>query len=275
MEEAHQAVTLLNGRRVGRKFIKVSFKKQQTNAPGPQQHMQGQPPQHQQQLQQSHYAAASHQQQPQHMQQQQHPQSQSSAQSPHQRNPSLDINLSSLAAALSLSQNFNSLNPQAVSYPPQNNGWNQPAVATPSSPSLLNYGNQSALPLHLLMQQMQLSQAFPSNYNSPQSNAASVQQQVHQQVAAQHQAQAQQQHQQHSQQQSFGGGNYSPAPAVGVQNSWLPSSPINLPQSALNSNSVYNTNSNYYQNQQQQQQAHQAPQTQQSQQGQSQQHLFM
>lgn len=268
MEEAHQAVTLLNGRRVGRKFIKVSFKKQQTNAPGPQQHMQGQPPQHQQQMQQTHYAPASHQQPP-HLQQQQPPPQHpsQSSQSPHQRNPSLDINLSSLAAALTLSQNFNS---QGVSYPPQNNGWSQPPVATPSSPSLLNYGNQSALPLHLLMQQMQLSQAFP------QTNGPSVQQQVHQQVAAQHQAQ-QQQHQQHTQHHShhsFGGGNYSPVPA-GVQNSWLPSSPINLPQSALNSNSVYNTNTNYYQQNQQQQVSHQAPQTQQTQQGQSQQHLFM
>jgi len=45
VEEAHQAVILLNGRRVGRKFIKVSFKKAQTpqqqqQASAAQQHMQ-------------------------------------------------------------------------------------------------------------------------------------------------------------------------------------------------------------------------------------------
>jgi hypothetical protein len=182
----------------------------------------------------------------------------------------MDINLSSLAAALTLSQSFNALNPQPLNYG-NNGGWTQPASAAPASPSLINY-NQQSLPLHLLMQQMQLSQ-----YNSPQQHS-----QVHGQAPSA----------QHSNVYNFSpNGVSAPAP----NNNWLPSSPINLPQSALaNSGAIYaqHSNSNYYnaslspqaQAQQQQQQAHpnshqaqQHPnqQSQSQQSGAQAQHLFM
>jgi len=265
MEEAHQAVILLNGRRVGRKFIKVSFKKQTT--PPTQTHQQMSLPQPEQLHVQHHQA------QPQHGQH--HTPLQQAQRAPSQSPSSLDINLSSLAAALSLSQGFQNLNAPTLNYAapnaPGSSAWSPTAAASSSapSPSLMNY-NQN-LPLHLLMQQMQLSQAFPTNnYNaSPMPQTHSPQQTSMTPGGSS----ASSQPSQSPQTQQGGNSIYSFSPHSGAiggnsqqqqmtgQQNWSPSSPLHLAQTAPQA-----YGGQYYSSQPQQQQQQQSQSQQQSQQ---------
>jgi len=150
LEDAHQAVTLLNGRRVGRKFIKVSFKKQPTgtNTPStPITHVQHQA-QHQHQHQQQHHRVAS---------------------------LESSVSVSTLAAALSSFQQA-----AAINYASQGNvngAWPTQAAAPATSTPLMQSYNQ--LPLHLLMQQLQLNTPF-----APAPYAMSPNSPAHAQVAA-------------------------------------------------------------------------------------------
>jgi RNA recognition motif-containing protein len=279
LEEAHQAVTLLNGRRVGRKFIKVSFKKQpsahqtlggggqgqgqgQSNSyGGGQQHLGGHHSGMHQNMHQGgggggmghvgrgggqahlgqHGLSGNNQLSPSH--------GLSGGQGPN----SVD-SLTSLAAALNLSNYTGSLSGaggngsqggnqgQQGGQGGQNYGGGNGAAAwgatngqsntgsgvqTPSSPSLLYSQNN----LHLLMQQMQLTNAFPAAVNGTNQASQSM-------YGAYSPSGAQQQQQQGSQQ----GGNNQAA-------SWMPPSPISLPQSALNN--PYSTNASSQQQQQQ------------------------
>jgi len=268
-EEAHQAVILLNGRRVGRKFIKVSFKKQTT--PPTQAH-------HQQQINMPHAGQLQlgHQQQHHSPHAQQHTPLQQSQRPPSQAPASLDINLSSLAAALSMTQGFNAVNYAPQQTAPVNNAWNQGSAAAPAGgPSLVNY-NQN-LPLHLLMQQMQLGQAFPPQSHSPQQASINAQQQQQQQQAQQSQQGGQ------SSQSPQPNSMYSFSPQSGSlgaqqpqaqQNQWSPASPLHLGQSAAAAaqNNLYGAAGGQYYNSppppQQQQQNQPQP-------SQQQQQLFM